>query len=91
LNLGLRDAAALADRLRASPESAGSREMLDAYREARRRDATRGIAFTDFLVSIFSEAGRIPTWGRGLALAAFDLVPPARRLLAERMIHGAPT
>jgi 2-octaprenyl-6-methoxyphenol hydroxylase len=91
LNLGLRDAAALADRLRASPESAGSREMLDGYREARRRDATRGIAFTDFLVSIFAETGRIPTWGRGLALAAFDLVPPARRLLAGRMIHGAPT
>jgi 2-octaprenyl-6-methoxyphenol hydroxylase len=91
LNLGLRDAAALADLLRAAPESAGSREMLDAYREARRRDATRGVAFTDFLVSAFADARRMPTWGRGLALAAFDLLPPARRLLAERMIHGAPT
>ena len=40
---------------------------------------------------VFSDARRIPTWGRGLALAAFDLLPPARRLLAERMIHGAPT
>ncbi|HSN21749.1 MAG TPA: FAD-dependent monooxygenase [Usitatibacter sp.] len=90
LNLGLRDAAALADLLRASPEAAGSREMLDAYREARRRDTTRGVAFTDFLVSAFSDARRIPTWGRGAALAAFDLFPPARRLLAERMIHGAP-
>jgi len=91
LNLGLRDAAALADRLRADPEVAGERQMLDAYREARRRDATRGIAFTDLLVSVFSDTRRIPTWGRGLALAAFDLLPPARRLLAERMIHGAPT
>jgi 2-octaprenyl-6-methoxyphenol hydroxylase len=91
LNLGLRDAAALADLLRASPEAAGSREMLDAYRAARRRDASRGVVFTDLLVSIFADGRRLPTWGRGLALAAFDLLPPARRLLAERMIHGAPS
>ncbi len=91
LNLGLRDAAAVADLLRASPDTAGSAAMLEAYRAARRRDASRGIAFTDLLVSVFSDARRIPTWGRGLALAAFDVFPPARRLLAERMIHGAPT
>ena len=91
LNLGLRDAAAVADLLRASPDLVGNREMLEAYRDARRRDATRGVAFTDFLVSIFSDGRRIPTWGRGLALAVFDVLPPARRLLAERMIHGAPT
>ena len=90
LNLGLRDAAAVADLLRATPDAAGTAPMLDAYREARRRDASRGVAFTDFLVSVFSDARRIPTWGRGLALAAFDVFPPARRLLAERMIHGAP-
>ena len=64
--------------------------MLSAYREARRRDAARGVAFTDLLVSLFGDARRIPTWGRGLALAALDLFPPARRRLAERMIHGAP-
>lgn len=91
LNLGLRDAATLADLLRASPEAAGSREMLDAYRAARRRDASRGVVFTDLLVSLFADGRRLPTWGRGLALAAFDLLPPARRLFAERMIHGAPT
>jgi hypothetical protein len=34
---------------------------------------------------------RIVTWGRGLALAALELIPPARRFLASRMIHGAPT
>jgi len=64
--------------------------MLSAYREARRRDATRGVAFTDFLVSAFADARRLPTWGRGAALAALDLFPSARRLLAERMIRGAP-
>jgi 2-polyprenyl-6-methoxyphenol hydroxylase-like FAD-dependent oxidoreductase len=64
--------------------------MLAAYQEARRRDAARGVAFTDFLVSVFSDPRRVPTWGRGLALAVLDLFAPARRLLAERMIHGSP-
>lgn len=91
LNLGLRDAGELAALLAATRrEDIGSPSMLAAYRDVRRRDATRGIAFTDFLVSAFSDARRIPTWGRGLALAALDLVPAARRLLAERMIRGAP-
>ena len=91
LNLGLRDAAELAAAIAAaSQEALGSDAMLSAYREARRRDAARGVAFTDLLVSLFSDKRRLPTWGRGLALAALDLFPPARRLLAERMIHGAP-
>jgi len=64
---------------------------LSAYRDARRRDSSRGVMFTDLLVSLFGDGRRLPTWGRGLALAALDLFPPARRLLAQRMIHGAPT
>jgi 2-octaprenyl-6-methoxyphenol hydroxylase len=92
LNLGLRDAAELAAAIAAaSREALGSDAMLAAYREARRRDAARGVAFTDLLVSLFGDGRRLPTWGRGLALAALDLFPPARRLLAERMIHGAPS
>ncbi|MGE5615606.1 MAG: FAD-dependent monooxygenase [Bacillota bacterium] len=91
LNLGLRDAAALAGVLAdGSAEDPGSREILERYRHARRRDAARGIAFTDFLVSTFADDRRLPTWGRGLGLALLDLLPPARRLLAERMIRGAP-
>jgi 2-octaprenyl-6-methoxyphenol hydroxylase len=91
LNLGLRDAAALADVIEAhEPGAIGSAAMLEAYRDSRRRDARRGVAFTDFLVGAFTDTRRLPTWGRGLALAALDAFPPARRLLAERMIHGAP-
>jgi 2-octaprenyl-6-methoxyphenol hydroxylase len=91
LNLGLRDAATLAAILISTPrDEVGGAAMLEAYRASRRRDASRGVAFTDFLVSAFSDARRMPTWGRGLALTALDLFPPARRLLAERMIHGAP-
>lgn len=91
LNLGLRDAAALVSLLRsAAPEHLGSAAMLRDYGASRERDASRGVAFTDALVSIFSDARRVPTWGRGLAIAALDLVPAARRLLARRMIYGAP-
>lgn len=91
LNLGLRDAVALAEALAAAPrEAIGGDAMLAAYREARRRDASRGIAFTDFLVSAFADARRLPTWGRGLALATLDLFPAARRIVADRMIRGAP-
>jgi 2-octaprenyl-6-methoxyphenol hydroxylase len=91
LNLGLRDAAALAQAIAASGAAVGGSAMLDAYREARRRDAGRGIAFTDLLVSTFADGRRLPTWGRGLALTALDLFPPARRWLAQRMIHGSPS
>jgi len=91
LNLGLRDAGELAMAIHAAPrDDLGGEAMLRAYRHARRRDARRGVAFTDLLVSLFGDARRLPTWGRGLALTALDLFPPARRLLAERMIHGAP-
>ena len=76
LNLGLRDAAELAAAIGATPrEALGGDAMLGAYRDARRRDASRGVAFTDFLVSAFADARRIPTWGRGLALTALDLLP----------------
>lgn len=91
LNLGLRDAAGLAAAIAAtSRERLGDGAMLADYRDARRRDSARGVAFTDFLVSAFADSRRLPTWGRGLALVALDLFPPARRLLAKRMIHGAP-
>jgi 2-octaprenyl-6-methoxyphenol hydroxylase len=90
LNLGLRDAAALAASIAAvAPHDVGGRQMLDAYRESRRRDASRGVAFTDFLASVFSDNRALPRWGRGLALTALDLIPAARRALASRMIHGA--
>lgn len=92
LNLGLRDAAVLASLMVATPrEALGSPGMLDAYRGARVRDAGRGIAFTDFLVGAFADPRRVPALGRGLALAALDLFPPARRLFAARMMQGAPT
>lgn len=92
LNIGLRDIATLAALLGGDPGmDPGASSMLEAYREGRRRDAGRGVAFTDFLVGAFMDDRRLPTWGRGMALTALDLLPAARRLLATRMIHGAPS
>ena len=92
LNLGLRDVATLAQGIAATPRDAlGGPGMLERYRDARRRDAGRGIAFTDALVSLFGDERALPTWGRGAAMGLIDLFPPARRWLANRMIYGAPT
>jgi len=91
LNIGLRDAGALAAILAADPSGdPGAGAVLEAYRRTRRRDAGRGVAFTDFLVGAFMDDRRLPTWARGLALTVLDVLPPARRWLAGRMIHGAP-
>jgi 2-octaprenyl-6-methoxyphenol hydroxylase len=90
LNLGLRDAASLAAIVESTPAARlGSDAMLESYRASRVRDTSRGVAFTDFLASAFSDGRRLPTWGRGLALTVLDIIPPARRAFAERMIHGA--
>jgi 2-octaprenyl-6-methoxyphenol hydroxylase len=90
LNLGLRDAATLAAIVESTPAaSIGGEAMLESYRAARVRDTSRGVAFTDFLASAFADERRLPTWGRGLALTVLDIIPPARRAFAQRMIHGA--
>jgi len=90
LNLGLRDAGALAALLAATPAAdVGSMAMLDAYRASRRRDSARGIMFTDFLASAFADTRTLPTLGRAAALMALDLFRPARRFFAGRMVYGS--
>lgn len=90
LNLGLRDAEDAAMAIRGARDDAGDPAVITRYGAMRRRDAGRGVAFTDFLVGVFgSEWPGVPA-GRGLALTALDLLPPLRRALAGRMIHGAP-
>lgn len=90
LNLGLRDAASLAAVIESTAMAEiGGATMLENYRSSRVRDTSRGVAFTDFLASAFSDGRRFPTWGRGLALTVLDIIPSARRAFAERMIHGA--
>ncbi len=84
-NLGLRDAAELSVSLGADPHSG-----LAAYAAARSKDVERTVGFTDFLVSAFDNDNPLMRAPRGLALAAVDLLPFARRALARRMLYGTP-
>lgn len=84
-NLGLRDAQTLANLLGGQPAAAA----LMAYSQLRQTDVARGVGFTDLLAGAFlSDVAtlRVP---RGLALAAIDMLPVARRMLASRMLFGA--
>jgi 2-octaprenyl-6-methoxyphenol hydroxylase len=85
-NLGLRDAAMLAERLAAQTAfggDIGDGDWLAGYAEARRRDLGRVIRFTDSLVRIFSTDFPPLALARNLALVALDRLPGAKRLLAR--------
>ena len=88
-NLGMRDMAVLAGILRDTTRDAiGSSAMLGRYRSLRRMDARGGIAVTDFLARRFAGDNPLVSAGRGLGLAAMDMLPPARRWLARKMMFG---
>jgi len=81
-NLGLRDAASLAELIADQPGDAGRSTLLAAYDAWRAADRRGIIAFTDGLVRMFSS----PSGGirrlRDLGLLAFDLLPPAKAALS---------
>jgi 2-octaprenyl-6-methoxyphenol hydroxylase len=82
LNLGLRDAAALAEIVSASIREGGDpgdASVLARYAEWRRRDQQLVSRATDALVRLFSNRFAPLVVARGLGLLAFDLFPPAKR------------
>ncbi len=87
LNLGLRDASVLATLLAKdmSPQS------LTAFAAARRNDRRTTTTLTDLMARVFaSTPDRSLTQGMlGLALGLIDMVPSAKRVLAEQMMYGA--
>ena len=85
-NLGLRDAAVLAERILTQirlGEDFGDRPFLDNYAAARRADLNRVIRFTDSLIRVFSNDFPPLAWTRNLALTALDRIPAAKRLLSR--------
>ncbi len=86
-NLGLRDAAALAEivagdlRQASSAPDPGRAGLLAHYAAWRRPDQRKVVAFTDGLVRLFDQTG-LGTL-RGLGLLLFDTTPGAKRLLAR--------
>jgi 2-octaprenyl-6-methoxyphenol hydroxylase len=81
-NLGLRDAAVLAE-LFAAAADPGSPDVLAAYAGARAPDRRGMLAFTDGLVKLFALEHPALAAARSLGLLAFDLLPPAKRALAR--------
>jgi 2-octaprenyl-6-methoxyphenol hydroxylase len=86
-NLGLRDAAVLADRLLTQHrlgKDLGDPDFLHHYARARQEDLKTVIRFTDGLVKVFSNTFPPLVALRNLALVALDRLPPAKRLLTRR-------
>lgn len=91
-NLGLRDAALLAEVIAGAAGDVGSAELLRKFSAWRAADRSGVVRFTDTLVRIFGS--RMPGVGilRNLGLLAFDLSPPAKRALARVSLgFGGPT
>jgi len=85
-NLGLRDAAVLAEHLRtrlAFGEDPGTRSVLNCYAETRRRDLQPVIHFTDNLVKLFASDFPPLGFARSAGMTLLDCIPPAKRLLAR--------
>lgn len=87
-NLGLRDAALLAQQLRHVIDP-GSTHTLTPYARARQLDRYGAAAFTDGIVRAFSTPFPLLNTVRGIGLSALDLVSPLRHFVARRMIWGA--
>ncbi|MEI7430931.1 MAG: FAD-dependent oxidoreductase [Betaproteobacteria bacterium] len=87
-NLGLRDAWELGEILHNHPDP-GNPKGLSIYARNRQLDRRASMAFTDGIVSIFSNNLPPLKLARGLGLLALDLCPPLRHFVAKRMIWGA--
>jgi 2-octaprenyl-6-methoxyphenol hydroxylase len=86
LNLGLRDAAVLARLLARDP----SVRTLATFEQQRQRDRASTVRLTDLMARAFASSEDQSVLQRllGASLGVLDLVPPARRALAEQMMYG---
>jgi 2-octaprenyl-6-methoxyphenol hydroxylase len=82
-NLGLRDAAMLAEVLAGASGDPGSPALLGRFAAWRARDRGGVVRFTDTLVKLFADERPGVGVLRNLGLLAFDLAPPAKRALAR--------
>ena len=89
-NLGLRDADQLANLLRDIPTDGdcGDANLLRRYQRSRKPDTRAGILFTDALVRAFSNDHPLLRVGRGVGLAALQMLPFVRGRLARAMMFG---
>lgn len=88
-NLGLRDAFALAVRLERGASASDIRAAARGFAAGRAVDRVGTALITDLLVNTFSNDLAPMRALRGCALTLLDLLPPARRAFADRMMFGA--
>ncbi|MBB6094333.1 2-octaprenyl-6-methoxyphenol hydroxylase [Povalibacter uvarum] len=96
-NLGLRDAAsiaevladALAERRGDEEFDAGDGLLLERYREWRSADRQKIVGFTDGLVRLFSQPFGPVKLARNLGMLAFDLMPSAKDALSQLSLGAA--
>ncbi|RTZ42303.1 monooxygenase [Candidimonas sp. SYP-B2681] len=93
LNLGLRDAAQLAQALLpwlAQPQTDAT-HLLAQFARARRPDRWLTAGITDFLPRVFATGNPLVEHACGLALLSLDLLPPLRNTLARQLLQGLRT
>jgi 2-octaprenyl-6-methoxyphenol hydroxylase len=95
LNLGLRDAYLLSEKLSAlfsrseeEKSPAAIEATLKDYAQSRKADRTATIGLTDFMARIFTSNLLPVVFARGLALSALQWLPPAKTALARQMMFG---
>jgi 2-octaprenyl-6-methoxyphenol hydroxylase len=92
-NLGLRDAASLAEVLAdaraGGAADAGDAGPLKAYADWRGEDRRRIVAFTDGLVRLFGSPLGVLRGLRSVGLLAFDAFPPAKSAMARLSVGAA--
>jgi 2-octaprenyl-6-methoxyphenol hydroxylase len=95
LNLGLRDAYLLAEKLSilfSKPEDQKTplaiEITLQEYAQSRKLDRSATIGLTDFMARIFTSNLFPIVIGRGLALSALQWLPPIKTALARQMMFG---
>src|SRR5215469_5884857 len=91
-NLGLRDAAMLAEVIVNASGDVGAAALLERFAAWRARDRDGVVGFTDSLVKLFGDGRSGIGLLRNLGLLVFDLAPPAKSALARVSAgFGGPT
>ena len=95
LNLGLRDALALAKCLTSEPIISGHcgkhiSTALASFTELRQADRNATIRVTDGMARVFASApdGALSQSVLGFGLGMVDMLAPAKKMLAEQMMYG---
>jgi 2-octaprenyl-6-methoxyphenol hydroxylase len=95
LNLGLRDAFLLSEKLAALFSNSIDKQTpeqiqltLENYALSRKADRTATIGLTDFMARVFTSNLAPVIVARGLALSALQWLPPVKTALARQMMFG---